>query len=204
MKIVDFYLDFSSPYAYIAANIVDEFAAKHGARMNWLPFVLGAVFKDEGTRPLMEYPKKGAYSKIDILRSAKYHQVTYNHPTPFPVGTITALRVFYAIRSLEGNKGGEEAAKAYAKLVFKSYFIDGKDISSPQMAIEIAGQLGHEPDLIASRIQDAGVKAELKAVTDHAIGRGVFGAPFFYVGDEPFWGVDRLEMLAHYLKKGSW
>ena len=198
--VIEFYLDFSSPYAYIASGIIDEFAKSHGHSVEWKPFVLGAVFKDEGTRPLLEYPKKGIYAKQDIIRSASYHGLPYNHPDPFPVSTIHALRCFYALKQADGD----DAAIAFANAIFKAYFVDNRPIFETETVLDILTEQGHDGAHYLEQAQRTETKAYLKEITAHALDRGVFGAPYFFIDEEPFWGVDRLQMMAYYLQHKAW
>src|SRR5438105_8164288 len=89
---IDFYFEFSSPYGYIASQLVDDVARRTGRGMRWRPFLLGPVFKATGQAPLTEIPMKGEYSKRDFTRSARYHQVPFRMPSKFPIGTVAALR----------------------------------------------------------------------------------------------------------------
>ena len=91
---VDFYFEFSSPYGYIATQLVDDFEKRVGRPVTWRPMLLGPVFKITGQPPLVEIPMKGDYSKHDFARTARLHKVSYKHPGKFPIGTVAALRAF--------------------------------------------------------------------------------------------------------------
>jgi len=93
---LDFYFDFSSPYGYLASHKIDALAARHGRGVTWRPILLGAAFKASGVQPLVNVPLKGEYSKHDFLRSARFHNVPFRAPDPFPVSTVSACRAFYA------------------------------------------------------------------------------------------------------------
>ena len=198
-SLIEFFHDFSSPYSYIAAHIIEDFAKENGADVIFRPYLMGAVFKSEGTQPLVNYPMKGKYSLHDIPRQAAYHGLDYQHPAKFPVAAIAAKRMFYALVLDQNN--GEPAARIFAKNLMRAYFCDGLDISNVEEALKLAASLGHDPDHLQTRIQDSDVKDHLRVVTEEAISRGVFGAPFFLIGDEPFWGVDRLPIMAHYISQ---
>ena len=87
---IDFWFDFSSPYGYIASELIDGVAARHGRSVNWRPILLGPVFKAVGTAPLAMLPIKGEYSKHDFARTARLHQVAFRLPEKFPIGTQVA------------------------------------------------------------------------------------------------------------------
>ena len=92
---IDFYFDYSSPYGYIAALKIDDLAARYGRSVIWKPILLGAVFKVTGGKPLPTLPLKGDYSKIDIARSARFHNLPYKFPSKFPIAGQAPSRAFY-------------------------------------------------------------------------------------------------------------
>ena len=198
-KPVDFYFEFSSPYGYIASELVDDFAKRVGRQVNWRPFLLGPVFKITGQPPLVEIPMKGEYSKRDFARSARLHKVAYRHPGKFPIGTVAALRAFYWAQDRDPAK-----AKELAKALYRAYFAEGRDISAPATVIEIAKSIGLDGAALATALEDPAVKDRAKREVDAAIAAGIFGSPFFVVDGEPFWGVDRMAMLEDWIRTGGW
>jgi 2-hydroxychromene-2-carboxylate isomerase len=196
---IDFYFEFSSPYGYIASQIVEDFERRVGRPVKWRPMLLGPVFKITGQAPLVEIPMKGEYSKKDFARSARLHKVPYRQPEQFPIGTVAALRAFYWV-------GDHDPAKAreLAKALYKAYFADGKDISAPAKVVEIAKSIGVDGDALAKALEDPAVKDRAKREVEAAISAGVFGSPFFVVDGEAFWGVDRMPMLEDWIKTGGW
>jgi 2-hydroxychromene-2-carboxylate isomerase len=195
---IDFYFEFSSPYGYIAAQLVDDFERRTGRTFTWRPMLLGPVFKLTGQAPLSEVPLKGDYSKHDFVRSARFHKVDYVQPAKFPIGTVAPLRAFYWTHDRDPAK-----ARALAQAIYRAYFTQGKDISSPQVVLEIAAQSGLDAGL-ASALEDPALKARAKQEVDTALARGVFGSPYFVVDGEPFWGVDRMPMLEDWVRTGGW
>lgn len=197
---LEFYFDFSSPYAYIAAQRIDAIAARHGRAVDWRPMLLGAVFKAEGTQPLTQYPLKGKYSTHDFNRSAREHGIDFNMPDRFPLPTQAAARAVYWLKQEQPAK-----AVAFIKAVYRAYFVDGRDISAPDTVAAIAGETGIDGKALLQAIETPEMKAKLREVTEDAISnRGVFGAPFVFADGEPFWGADRLDMLDRWLAKGGW
>jgi 2-hydroxychromene-2-carboxylate isomerase len=184
---IDFYFDFSSPYGYFAAEKIEPFAAKHGRTVNWRPTLLGAVFKITGGKPLPEWPLKGEYSKHDMVRSARFLGLPFNLPSPFPVGTVSACRAFYA--------APKDKQAPLAKALYRAYFVDGQNIGEAETVLSIAGSLGLKPDLA-----DSSLKEKTKSEVEASIGRGVFGSPYFIVDGEAFWGIDRLDQLDRWLR----
>ena len=198
-KPIDFYFEFSSPYGYIASQLVDDFEKRIGRPVTWRPFLLGPVFKITGQPPLIEIPMKGEYSRHDFARSARLHGIAYNHPPRFPIGTVAALRAFYWV----GDRDPMQA-RALAKALYRAYFIDGVDISAPAAVVEIAKSVGIDAAALASALEDPALKERAKREVDAAIAAGVFGSPFFIVDGEPFWGCDRMPMVEDWIRTGGW
>ena len=196
---VDFYFEFSSPYGYIAANLVDDLAGRIGRDIRWRAFLLGPVFKATGSAPLVDIPMKGHYSRHDFGRSARFHGVGFSMPPKFPIGTVAAMRAFYWTQGRE-----PELAKKLAKALYKAYFLDGRDISEPRTVVEVASSLGIDGAALEAGIADPAVKERAKSEVDGAMSRGVFGSPFFIVDGESFWGCDRIPMLEEWVKRGGW
>ncbi|MGZ5078717.1 MAG: DsbA family protein [Usitatibacter sp.] len=196
---IDFYFEFSSPYGYIASQVVDEFEARVGRPVTWRPMLLGPVFKLTGQPPLIEIPMKGAYSKMDFARSARLHKVPYNHPAKFPIGTVAALRAFYWVTDRDPAQ-----ARRLAKALYKAYFVDNVDISAPATVVEVAKSVGVDAAALSAALEDPALKDRAKREVDAAIAVGVFGSPFFVVDGEPFWGVDRMPMVEQWIRTGGW
>jgi 2-hydroxychromene-2-carboxylate isomerase len=192
---IDFYFDFSSPYGYFAAGKIDALAARHSRTVNWHPILLGAVFKVTNQQPLPAIPVKGAYAKHDFERTARLFSVPFKLPPKFPIAGTAPCRAFYAI-----NDRDPQLAKRLALALFHAYFAQSVDISSPEMTIEVAANLGIDRNEIASALQDPAVKDRLRSAVDDAIGRGVFGSPYVIADGEPFWGSDRLEQVERWLR----
>jgi 2-hydroxychromene-2-carboxylate isomerase len=184
---VDFYFDFSSPYGYLASHKIEPLAAKYGRGVTWRPMLLGAAFKVSGAAPLPSVPLKGDYSKRDFLRSARFHDVPFRIPEPFPVSTVAACRAFYG--------SPEEKRVTLAKALYRAHFTDNVNIGEVDNVLKIAAAAGCKPEL-----NDQSVKDRTRTEVDAAIARGVFGSPYVIVDGEPFWGMDRFDQLERWLK----
>ena len=184
---LDFYFDFSSPYGYLASQKIEALAAKHGRGVTWRPMLLGAAFKVSGVQPLVNVPLKGEYSKRDFLRSARFYEVPFRVPDPFPISTLHACRAFYAAPA--------EKQVPLAKALFKAYFVDSINIGEADNVLKIAAAVGLKPD-----VNDQAVKDKTRAEVDAAVAKGVFGSPYIVVDGEPFWGTDRFDQLERWLK----
>lgn len=196
---VEFYFDFSSPYAYFASLGIDQLAAKHGRACRWKPMLLGPAFKASGNQRLIDQPLKGAYAVHDWERMARWLKASYRLPEPFPVATVAPARLFWWLEDRD-----EAQAKAYARAVFAAYFGQGLDISDRTVAVKLAAEQGCDTDQAKAAIDDPTWKDKCRAESDDAIARGVFGAPFFFVDNEGFWGADRMPMLDDWLERGGW
>lgn len=196
---IDFYFEFSSPFGYLASEMIEPLAEKHGRAIRWKPFLLGAVFKREGTQSLVSYPMKGPYSRRDIERSAAYYGFPYKWPPQFPVFTVTAARA-----TLWAQEKAPDKAVPLIHAIYRSAFAEGADIGKPETILAAAKAAGLDPDEVAEGMKSEPIKARLKDENEAAMDRGVFGSPFFIVDDEPFWGVDRLSMMESWIARGCW
>lgn len=197
---IDFYFDFSSPYAYLGSHLIGPVALKHGREVHWHPFMLGVAMKGEKTFPLTQYPKKGEYSRMDFDRTARRHKIPFNMPADFPKATLAASRGFLLI-----TKDDPAKAIAFARQIFETYFVDNKDISDPELVADIAADCGAGRSTFLEAIQSPAVKEAFKnSVEDIVSGKKVFGAPYFVVDGQAFWGADRVGQLDDWLTEGGW
>ncbi len=196
---IDFYFEFSSPYGYFASLRIDDIAAKHGRKTVWRPFLLGVVFKITGHSPLTDQPLRGDYARLDFDRSARLQKTPFMMPEEFPVLSIAAARAFYWFEERDPAQ-----AKQLAQALYFRIFGEGVNISAPEAVIAVAETLGVDGAELAAGLQDPAVKERLKAETQAAIDRGVFGSPFVIVDGEPFWGADRLDQVDAWLESGGW
>lgn len=196
---VEFYFDFSSPYGYFAAQEIDGVVAPFGREVVWKAIMIGSAFKASGNQPLVNQPMKGEYSRHDWERMARLMGVPYRFPDPFPVPALAPSRIYWWLASRD-----TDLAKSYARAVYLAYFAENINISEPETACALATPLGIDPREAEAALQAPEWKAKLKAETEAAIARGVFGSPFFVVDGEGFWGADRLWMVRTWLEKGGW
>jgi 2-hydroxychromene-2-carboxylate isomerase len=196
---IEFYFDFSSPYGYLAACRIDDLAGEFDRSVAWRPYLMGAAMKVTGRGPLVNDPLVGKYTRKDLQRSARLMGVPISMPDPFPVATIAACRAYYWLFDQD-----EEKAKALAMALYTAFFAEGRNIGETEVVLDVAASLGVDREALASALQDPAVKERLKAVTDDAIARGIFGSPFVIVDGEAFWGSDRLDQVRRWLETGGW
>lgn len=195
---IEFYFDFSSPYSYIAAEVIDGLAEKYGRKVKWRPMLLGVVFQKTGQPLLVNVPLKGEYSMRDFARSARYHGVPFTFPAKFPLSTVSAARAYYWLHGQNCQK-----ARDFTRAVFRAYWVDGRDISDLAVLQDIAAALGIDGAALAAGIATPEIKERLKAETDTALAKDMCGAPYFVVDNEPFWGADRLPQIEKWLQTGG-
>jgi 2-hydroxychromene-2-carboxylate isomerase len=195
---IDFYFDFSSPYSYIASEWVEALAARHGRTVRWHAILLGATFQAADLKSPVAYPIKRDYSLRDFRRSARFEGVPYEQPAEFPIPTQNAARVFWWL-----NDGHDAAAAtAWARAGLRAYFTRGLMLSQPDALKSLAAASGLDAQQAEAAWNDAHWKARLKRANEEAIAAGVFGAPYFVVDGEPFWGNDRKAQIERWLAQG--
>lgn len=196
---IDFYFDFSSPYGYIAAEKIEDVIAPFERKIRWHPILLGAAFKLTGGKPLVEQPMKAEYTVHDLKRLARFQNIPFIMPDPFPVATVRAARGFYWLEDRN-----HDAAVDFAKMVYRAYFGTGQDISRPDIVDGLVADLGHDRQEFAAGVSTPEIKERLRNKVDASIRRGVFGSPFVLMDDEAFWGADRFWMMKRWLRSGGW
>lgn len=195
---IEFWFDFSSPYAYIASSQIDDIAEEYGRRVQWRPFLLGVIFKMTGNKPLSDQPLKGAYLRHDVDRFSRLYGIPFTFPDPFPIAAQAPSRAFYWLAQQDA-----ELAHRFALEVFDAYYAQGRNISEAEVVADIAAEQGADRAALLAALADPAVKGLLKAACDEAIEKKVCGAPFFFVDGEPFWGSDRLWMVEEWLETGG-
>ena len=185
---VEFWFEFASTYSYLSAMRVDAVAKKAGVEVEWKPFLLGPIFGAQGwqTSPFNIYPDKGRNMWRDMARRASALGLSFVRPDPFPQNSLLAARL--TVVGLEEGWG-----EAFARGVYEVEFAHGLAISEPRVLEGILFKAGADPEAAFERAASAAIKDKLKAQTSEAIERHIFGAPTFLIGDELFWGDDRLE-----------
>ena len=196
---IDFYFDFSSPYAYLISGNIDEMAQLYGRAVNWRPVLLGVIFKTTGAVPLLDQPLKGTYSRRDMERMARLYGVPLAFPEVSPFPSVTAARAIYWIQDQD-----PKLARKVARALFDEAWGKGGDIRDAEAVVRIAAEAGVEAAALTAALQDNAVKERLKTEIEAAMAAGVCGSPFFIVDGEPFWGADRLDQVEHWLATGCW
>lgn len=194
---IDFYFDFSSPYSYIASEWIEPLAARHGRTVRWHAILLGVTFQAAELKSPVSHPIKREYSLLDFERSARFEGLPYTMPPTFPLPTQNAARVFWWL-----HEQSPQRAVDWAHACFRAVFQHGVVLSDPQALKTLASHHGLDADEVERVWNDPVWKAKLKQVNDAAIAAGTFGAPFFVIDGEPFWGNDRKPQIERWLSHG--
>jgi len=196
---IEFWFDFSSGYAYFAAATIDEIADRQGRTVLWRPYMLGVAFKHTGVRGLSSTPMKGDYARRDWARLSRQTGLAFQPPENHPITALPASRAYYWV-----EEHAPEVAHDFARAAFHAYFAEAQDMTLPANVAAVGAKLGLPAAEIEAGISSEPIKAMVKAASDEAIAKGVFGSPFFLVDGEPFWGLDRIPMLKSWLETGGW
>jgi len=198
MAVLDFWFEFASTYSYPAAMRVEKLASAAGVSVRWRPFLLGPIFGAQGWNdsPFNLYPVKGKYMWRDLERiCAKEHLPLTLPPVRFPQNGLKAARL-----ALVGAREGW--APVFVRAIYTANFAEQKDITDDAVLASALRAAGTDAGAAVAAANTAENKAALKAQTDEAITRGIFGAPSFTAGGELFWGNDRLEQALRWAKRG--
>ena len=189
MSALEFWYEFGSTYSYPAAMRIELLAEKAGVGLRWRPFLLGPIFKAYGWNdsPFNIYEAKGRYMWRDLTRICEGEGIPLKlPPVRFPQNGLKAARL-----ALVGE--GEGWTPAFTRAVFLANYAEQKDISDVETLGAILATLGVDADAALAEASTLPIKDRLKQQTEEAAARGIFGAPSFTIGDELFWGNDRLE-----------
>ena len=192
------WFDFASPYSYLAIERIDSLAQDAGVRVDLRPFLLGPIFQAQGWNdsPFRLFPGKGAYMMRDIARLADKYGVVYKRPRLFPRMSVLPARI-----ALLGQD--EPWCRDFCVAVFRANFQHDEDIQSEDVVHGLLNGLLLDADALIARAKSEAAKEALRRQVDRARDLGLFGAPTFFVGDEMFWGNDRLEDALDWARRGQ-
>ncbi len=197
MAALEFWYEFGSTYSYPAAMRIERLADKAGVGLRWRPFLLGPIFKAYGWNdsPFNIFEAKGRYMWRDLTRICEGERIPLKlPPVRFPQNGLKAARL-----ALVGE--GEGWTPAFTRAVFLANYAEQKDISDEETLGAILATLGVDADAALAEASTLPIKDRLKQQTEEAARRGIFGAPSFTIGDELFWGNDRLEAALAWAKR---
>jgi 2-hydroxychromene-2-carboxylate isomerase len=196
MATIELFFDYGSPASYLAYTQMPGIAQRTGAQVIYRPMLLGGVFKATGNQSPVAIPAKGAWMMTDLPRFAKRYGVPYVRNPHFPINTLNLMRGAIAAE-IEGR------LIPYSDAIFRAIWVDQKRMEDPIVIGGVLREAGFDPAAMMAAIGTAAVKDKLKASTEEAVARGVFGAPTCFVGDAMFFGQDRLDFVEEEAKRAA-
>jgi 2-hydroxychromene-2-carboxylate isomerase len=197
-KTVEFFYDFTSPTAYLAWRRLPEILARTGGKVKYRPMFLGGVMQATGNKPPGTLPQKGKWMAADLQRWAKKFNTPFQSNPHFPMMTLMVQR---AAQEWINRPDFDR----YLAAIFTAAWQDQKNIGDKAVLAEVLATAGFSADEFVAAAENPANKEKLKAVTDEAVARGVFGAPTFFVqtpdGEEMHFGQDRLDFVEEALRR---
>lgn len=190
-RTIDFYFSFISLYTYIGYEAFQDLVNRYDLEVNYKPIDLHAVFSAGGGLPVSKRPpQRQAYRFVEMQRWRLARNIPLvlkpkHHPSDPVIGhrmLLAALKEGADVRQFIGN-------------ALKILWVNDLDIQDPKVMVQVANQSGLKGEVLLEKSQDAAIQTDIDSLTQEAVQRQVFGTPFFFYRDEPFWGQDRLEML---------
>ncbi|MDB5450754.1 MAG: disulfide bond formation protein DsbA [Phenylobacterium sp.] len=185
---IEFLFDVGSPTSYLAHKRLPAVLRRTEAEVTYLPILLGGVFRATGNVSPATIPAKGRWMDADLARFAAREGIVFVRNPYFPINTLHLMR---------GATGliGDPRFMAYVEAVFDAMWREPRNLGDPAEVAAVLGPVGIEADEFRALVERDEVKARLKATTEAAVARGVFGVPTFFVGGEMFFGQDRLDFV---------
>lgn len=189
-KRIEFLFDVGSPAAYLAWTQLPTLAREEGADLAMVPMLLGGVFQATGNASPAAVAAKGRYFMIDYARFAKRYGVPFAYNPHFPVNTLVLMRMLAGAQMTMPDRFHDLLA-----VTFRALWVDGANFNDAQVVGRVLAGAGHDAEALMALAGDQAVKDRLRGNTEQAVARGVFGAPTCFVGDEMFFGQDRLDFV---------
>ena len=190
-KTVEFIFDVVSPTAYIAYRRLPEIIERTGATIIWSPVFLGGVMNASGNQPPGTVAAKGQYMNRDMERCAERYKIDFSLNKNFPQNTLSSQRIAVGLN----NNDEHGSFLKFIDVCFKAIWVDCKNMGDTNVVTEVLADAGVETEALMNLANDSNVKEKLKSLTNDAVQRGVFGAPTFFVGEEMYFGQDRLDYV---------
>ena len=190
-KTIELWFDFGSPTTYLAHTQLPRIARETGVQLIYKPMLLGGVFKATGNASPVSVPAKGRWMNRDIALWAARYGVPFAFNPHFPVNTLTLMRGAVGLQMRQPP----DAFARYVDAVFDAMWAQPRNLGDAGELAAVLAHAGVDGEAFAALVANPEVKAALVALTEQAVARGVFGAPTCFVGDEMFFGQDRLEFV---------
>jgi 2-hydroxychromene-2-carboxylate isomerase len=190
---MNFFFSYGSTYSYLSIMRIEQFAG--GVAVRWRPFYARTIMTEQNNRPFLGKPVKTKYMWRDVERRAAQFGVPFAGVPPYPIQPSTLAHRVGLVASRDGWRS------QFSKAVYRTWFIEKKEPAAPTNLHEVLLSIGKDPIAKLAEADSAEFHALLDAETDVARQLGIFGSPTFAVGDEIFWGDDRLEQAIAWTKK---
>lgn len=195
-KTFEFLFDFGGPNSYLTHKVLPDFCVKTGAEAIYVPILLGGLFKlTNNQAPLFRYaetPAKRDYEMLEFKRFVQAHGIAFQMNPHFPINSLLLMRGAVAAQHLD-------CLAPYVETIMTAMWVDGANTADPETVRAVLNKAGLDSAALLAKAEDPEIKAELVANTENAAARGAFGVPTFFVGDEMFWGKERLRQVAEAL-----
>ena len=189
-KTLEFFSDLGSPTTYLAYTQLPGICAETGSQLVYQPILLGGIFKATGNASPVTIPAKGRYLLQDLARYAKRYGVPLKFNPHFPINTLTLMRAVTGIQLRQPERFID-----FIDCLFRAIWVEGRNMGDPAVVAAVLAQHHFDPAQVLELTQDEEVKDALKHKTEEAIARGMFGAPAMFVGQQLFFGQDRLDFV---------
>ncbi len=193
-KHIEFYFDFSSPYAYIGYKEIKRFEKKNSLKIKYMPVFLGGLHNSAGITPAAFNKLKSKYMLEDTKLICEKKNISFNFNSYFPIKTVNFMRGVIIARD-------EDFEKIYIEKIFNAIWKDGLNMNDQIVINKVLKNIDLNPETFLTKAADQKIKDKLRKLTDDALKRGIFGAPTFFVNKKIFWGQDRLSYAIDEAKK---
>ena len=184
-KSIEFYFDFSSPYAYIGYKDMKKLEKKNSFKIKFMPIFLGGLHNSAGVTPAAFISVKSKYMVRDTKLVAQKKNIKFTFNSYFPIKTVNFMRGVIIAEK-------DNFEKIYIEKMFNAVWRDGLNMNDPTVVDKVLKNIDLNPKTFLSKVSDEKIKDKLRKLTDDALKKGIFGAPTFSVNKKIFWGQDRL------------
>ena len=192
---MEFFFDVGSPASYLAWTQLESIQRDTGASVVYQPMLLGGVFQATGNASPAAVPAKGDYTFRDLERYARRYNVPLQRNPHFPINTLLPMRGAIGLQRTQPERFAD-----YCRAMFQAIWVDARNLNEPAEVGAVLAAAGFDPQALLALANDPRTKQALKEATEEAVRRGVFGAPTFFVGEQMFWGQDRIDFLKEALQ----
>ncbi len=193
-KSIEFYFDFSSPYAYIGYKEIKKLEMKNLFKIKFMPIFLGGLHNSAGITPAAFINIKSKYMIEDTKMVAEKKNIDFSFNSYFPIKTVNFMRGVLIAED-------DNFEKIYIEKIFNAIWKDGLNMNDPIVIEKVLKNIDLNPESFLKKATDNNIKEKLKKITDDALKKGIFGAPTYCVNKKIFWGQDRLSYAVDEVKK---